>query len=185
MTGNSGDVTFSVPFDAPPAAGGLAPNLQFVYSSGGPNGRNSRSAPAPWTGDGWDLSLGSISYDSGSGLYYLNGVGGDSEVLLCCHNTGTNGVNYFVAHHHADIRVFASDNSINPYQTGAAFVVRTPDGLEYDLGATPDSKRTTVVSGALNTIEWDVSKVQRALRYRVGRGSVAAVHGCLLAGHGE
>ncbi|HEX6818227.1 MAG TPA: hypothetical protein VF120_07630, partial [Ktedonobacterales bacterium] len=171
MTGNNGDVTFTVPFDVPPAAGALAPNLQLVYSSGGPNGRFARNAPAPWTGDGWDLSLGSITYDSGNGLYYLNGVGGDSEVLLCCHNTNTSNVNYFVPHHHADIRVFTSDNSQNPFQTGASFVVRTPDGLEYDLGASSNAKHTTVVSGALQTIEWDVSKVARL--YDTGSGSGA------------
>src|SRR5262249_6414563 len=85
MAGNSGHAQFSRPISIPPAGGGLAPNLQLTYGSGGPNGRHGDNASAPATGDGWTLSLGSISYDAsypGAGMYFLNGIGGVSEPIL-------------------------------------------------------------------------------------------------------
>jgi hypothetical protein len=169
MSGNTGDVQFSVPLQIPPAAGGLAPNPQLTYSSGGPNGRHGDNASAPPTGDGWSLTLGSISYDSSypnGAIYFLNGVGGVSEPILCC-ATDARGNNYFVPHHHPNVRIQVEDNSTNPSVTGKCFHVWTPDGLYYELGcsndggATNTARRTNVNAGALQYVEWDVNKVQR------------------------
>ncbi len=160
MNGNQGDLGFAVPLSLPPAAGGLVPPLQLVYSSAGTNGRHSRQGPAPWVGDGWDLSLGSITYDSSTGLFYLNGIGGVSEPLLCCTTDG-HGNSFYVPHHHPEIEITTSDNSANPQTTGKWFRVRTPDGMEYDLGRTGGSLRSTVTFGSLTYYEWDVSEVLR------------------------
>ncbi|HEY7976043.1 MAG TPA: hypothetical protein VID72_11915, partial [Ktedonobacterales bacterium] len=106
VAGNTGDLNDSVPLTTPPAAGGLAPNLTLTYSSASTNGRSWRGAPAPWTGDGWDLSFGSISYDAVTGLFYLNGVAGENEALLCCVVDGSHGnINYFMAHHNDTLHI--------------------------------------------------------------------------------
>ncbi len=161
MDGNQGDLGFGVPLDLPPAAGGLVPPLQLGYSSADPNGRHERQAPAGEVGDGWNLTLGSITYDSATGLFYLNGGAGDSEPLLCCMTDG-NGYHWYAAHHHPELEIITADNDTNPQTSGMWFKVRTPDGLEYDLGRSGGSLRATVdSSGHLLYYEWDVSELLR------------------------
>jgi RHS repeat-associated protein len=163
MAGNSGDAQFVVPLQIPPAAGGLAPNLQLTYGSGGPNGRHGDNATPPPTGDGWNLSMGSISYDASnpnSAVYFLNGVGGISEPILCC-AADSHGNTYFYLHHHPNVRIQVEDNSTSPAVTGKCFHVWTPDGMYYELGCTSDARRTNVNGSSLQYIEWDVNKAQR------------------------
>jgi hypothetical protein len=161
LGGNQGDLSFAVPLAVPPAAGGLTPPLELVYSSAGPNGRHAFAAPAPSVGDGWDLSLGSITYDSTTKLFYLNGIGGVSEPLLCCMTDGA-GIQYYVPDRHPAIRVVTSPvNDPQPLTTSTGFIVRTPDGLEYDLGTTIGSRRTTIVNGQPNNYQWDLVRVVR------------------------
>jgi RHS repeat-associated protein len=158
LDANHGDVTFTVPTTLPPAAGGFLPPLQLVYSSAGPNGRNAWSAPAPAIGDGMNLSVGSISYDASNNVYYLNGVGGNSDVLLCC-MADSHGHSYYVPHHHPEVRVRVRDDSTTPPNTsGDCFYVYTPDGILYELGCTPDSLRSTVTNGVKTYLEWDLDR---------------------------
>ena len=91
-------------------------------------------------GDGWDLSLGSITFDTTTDLFYLNGVGGLSEPLLCC-DADSYGNHFFVPHLHPEIRILTSDGSTNPQTTGGCFYMRLPTGLTYELGCTTDSRR--------------------------------------------
>ena len=160
--GNQGDLSFTYPFDVPAAPGGVTPNLQLVYSSGGPNGRTSPNAPAPEVGDGWSLTLGSISYDASLNMYYLNDVNGVSDPLLCC-AVDSFGNSYYIPHHNPQVRIRVQDNSANPDTSGKCFYVYTPDGLKYQMGCTSDSLRFSFSGSGSSKVyyEWDVNKVQR------------------------
>ncbi|MEO7001527.1 MAG: hypothetical protein ABI068_06975, partial [Ktedonobacterales bacterium] len=165
MDGNQGDLSFSYPLTLPPAAGGLTPPVNLVYSSADPNERHLRTGASSWVGDGWNLSLGSISYDLSSNMYYFNGVGGVSEPLLCC-TLDANGNHYFVPHHHPEIRVQASDNGTDPAHstTNACFNVYTPDGMRYQYGCGGDgsSRRWTLINQTQKIYnEWDVNGAWR------------------------
>ncbi|MEW2487894.1 ricin-type beta-trefoil lectin domain protein [Streptomyces sp. NPDC048411] len=59
--GSSGALTYSYPFQLPPALGGQAPSLALGYDSSSVDGRTSATnAQASWIGDGWDLNPGFI-----------------------------------------------------------------------------------------------------------------------------
>ena len=159
-SGNPGDVQFSIPLDEPPAAGGFSPALNLTYSSALPNGRTDRSAPASWVGDGFNLSLGDITYDVTTGLYYLNNLEGISEPLLCCMVEDSSNHEYFVPDHHPDVRVYTSNYTETPAQQdddASCFHVYFPNGDEYDLGCTRDSTHNTVNNGVNLALEWDVN----------------------------
>jgi len=63
MAGNSGQLSYSYPLTVAPGPLGTMPNLNLVYSSQATNERTSQTAPANDCGEGWSLSLGSISAD--------------------------------------------------------------------------------------------------------------------------
>jgi RHS repeat-associated protein len=164
VAANTGDLQLPIPLQIPPAAGGLQPNLTLTYSSASTNERD-RDATGPAMGEGWDLSLGSISYDASNGFFYLNGVGGVNDILLCCVTAGSGNTNYFMPHHDNTLQITTIDNSKTPNTTGSSFKVLTKDGTEYDFGATTDSLRTTVTfsGGSYHTTyyQWDLNKVIR------------------------
>jgi RHS repeat-associated protein len=60
---SSGAVTTSYPIDLPPGPGGFTPPLRFAYSSANVNDQHSVQGAAPWVGEGWNASLGSISWN--------------------------------------------------------------------------------------------------------------------------
>ena len=60
--GSSADFTYSYPMAAPPAPGGLEPDLALDYDSGTIDAQTAQDQPqASWTGDGWSLPQASIS----------------------------------------------------------------------------------------------------------------------------
>ncbi len=59
---NAGALTFDEPIDLPNGPGGLTPPLHLTYSSAGVSEQHNIEAAAPWVGEGWNLSLGSISW---------------------------------------------------------------------------------------------------------------------------
>jgi RHS repeat-associated protein len=60
--GSSGDFTYSYPMAAPPAPGGLEPDLALDYDSGTIDAQTAQDQPqASWTGDGWSLQQAFIS----------------------------------------------------------------------------------------------------------------------------
>ena len=60
--GSSGDFNYSYPVAAPPAAGGLVPQVALAYDSQSVDGRlASTDSQASWAGDGWDYQPGSIT----------------------------------------------------------------------------------------------------------------------------
>jgi RHS repeat-associated protein len=72
------------------------------------------------------------------------------------------GIQYYVPDRHPAIRVVTSPVNVpQPLTTSTGFIVRTPDGLEYDLGTTIGSRRTTIVNGQPNNYQWDLVRVVR------------------------
>jgi hypothetical protein len=59
---NAGALTANYPLDLPAGPGGLTPPLMLSYSSAGVSEQHSPQGAAGWVGEGWNLSLGSISW---------------------------------------------------------------------------------------------------------------------------
>jgi len=90
VSGNSGQLSYSYPLTVAPGPPGTTPDLQLVYSSQATNERTNRASPASDFGDGWSLSLGSITaneYPSSSSggaatWYSISGVDNISDILV-------------------------------------------------------------------------------------------------------
>ena len=160
-SGNSGQYSYSYPLAVAPGPDGFTPQLQLSYSSQSTNGRTSRRAPAGDEGEGFSLSLGSISaaqYPSSSAggaatWYSLNNVDGISDRLVPI--PGTAG--YYETQHISHLSI---------QFTGSFWRVYGLDGTFYEFGYTPDSVRKTTAG----TYEWDLDKILDLLchRHRVG-----------------
>jgi hypothetical protein len=59
---SSGALTARYPLELPAGPGGLTPPLSLAYNSAGLNEQHNPQGAAPWVGEGWNLSLGSISW---------------------------------------------------------------------------------------------------------------------------
>jgi hypothetical protein len=59
---SSGSLAAGYPLDLPAGPGGLTPKLDLAYSSAGINDQHNVQSAASWVGEGWNLSLGSISW---------------------------------------------------------------------------------------------------------------------------
>jgi RHS repeat-associated protein len=59
---SSGSLTAGYPIDIPAGPGGLTPPVELGYSSAAVNDQHNPQAAAPWVGEGWNLSLGEISW---------------------------------------------------------------------------------------------------------------------------
>ncbi|HUY78112.1 MAG TPA: hypothetical protein VMV29_15160, partial [Ktedonobacterales bacterium] len=59
---SSGDLTYSYPLDVPPGPGGLTPNLTMSYDSSSVANEHNPQATSGWLGEGWNMSLGSITW---------------------------------------------------------------------------------------------------------------------------
>ncbi|MGH2496411.1 MAG: RHS repeat-associated core domain-containing protein [Ktedonobacteraceae bacterium] len=159
VQGNSGQYTYSYPLQVAPGPNGFAPQLALVYSSSGPNERHSLTSPAGDMGDGWSLSLGSISvenYPDGSTYYFLNDVAGVGDRLI---PTATAG--FFATEHVSYLRI----QQINPGTNGTCFHVWDKSGTYYELGCTNKNISNTSLqywkdsSGNQHDYEWDVNKI--------------------------
>jgi YD repeat-containing protein len=86
VQGNNGQLSYSYPLQVAPGSGGVAPHLKLDYSSMGPNDRHSITSPVSDEGDGFSLSMGSISSqvspNSGVTWYFINGIGNVSDRLI-------------------------------------------------------------------------------------------------------
>jgi len=58
---NTGQLSYTYPITVAPGPNGTTPTVQLVYSSAATNGRHEPTSPADSPGDGWGLSLGSIT----------------------------------------------------------------------------------------------------------------------------
>ncbi|GCE13576.1 RHS repeat-associated core domain-containing protein [Tengunoibacter tsumagoiensis] len=59
---NAGSLTAGLSIDVPAGPGGLTPPVNLNYSSESVNGQHNLTGAAGWVGEGWDLSLGSITW---------------------------------------------------------------------------------------------------------------------------
>jgi RHS repeat-associated protein len=59
---NAGALTMSLPLDLPPGPGGFTPPVSLSYSSAAVSEQHGIQAGASWVGEGWNVSLGSISW---------------------------------------------------------------------------------------------------------------------------
>ena len=159
VQGNSGQFTYSYPLQVAPGPNGFAPQLALNYSSSGPNERHSLTSPAGDVGDGWSLSLGSISietYPDGSSYYFLNDVAGVGDRLLPIGSTG-----FYATEHVSYLRI----QQINPGSNTTCFHVWDKSGTYYELGCTNLNVSNTSLqywkdsSGNQHDYEWDVNKI--------------------------
>ena len=60
---NSGGLMYTYPLNLPPGPGGFTPSLALRYTSGSVDESHNLQASAPWVGEGWNLSLGSITWN--------------------------------------------------------------------------------------------------------------------------
>ncbi|HEU5383590.1 MAG TPA: RHS repeat-associated core domain-containing protein [Ktedonobacteraceae bacterium] len=60
---SSGGLTAGEPITVPAGPGGLTPPVNLTYSSESVNGQHSYSSAAGWVGEGWNLSLGEITWN--------------------------------------------------------------------------------------------------------------------------
>src|SRR6266487_4380986 len=58
---NTGQLSYTYPITVAPGPNGTTPTVQLVSSSAATNGRHEPTSPADSPGDGWGLSLGSIT----------------------------------------------------------------------------------------------------------------------------
>ena len=154
MSGNSGQLSYTYPISMPAGPDGFGPSLQLSYSSGSPNQRYSNRSPASEVGDGWALSLGSISVESypssstsGAGIwYFLNNVAGVSDRLVPAQTPG-----FYETEHISHLRI---------QFTGTSFRVWDRAGFYYEYGSTADSAQYTSSStGVKTTWRWDLTKL--------------------------
>jgi RHS repeat-associated protein len=59
---SAGGLTATIPLDLPPGPDGLVPPLVLQYSSASVNEQHNVQGAAGWVGEGWNLSLGSITW---------------------------------------------------------------------------------------------------------------------------
>jgi RHS repeat-associated protein len=161
VEGNAGQFTYSYPLAVVPGSGGFAPDLSLEYSSEEPNNRANRLSAAGDEGDGWSLTLGSITkdvYPNGSkdhtDWYFINDVGNVSDRLVL--NTKTN---QYETEHLSHLRIVESDNcGGNGGQP--CFFVWDESGAYYVFGDTPDSLQYhTDPDGTRHNYEWDLDEI--------------------------
>jgi RHS repeat-associated protein len=59
---SGGSLTASYPIDLPAGPKGLKPPLSLNYNSAGVSDQHNPQGPAPWVGEGWNVTLGAISW---------------------------------------------------------------------------------------------------------------------------
>lgn len=159
MAGNSGQLSYSYPLTVAPGPLGTMPNLNLVYSSQATNERTSQTAPANDFGEGWSLSLGSISadeYPAGSAggqatWYSISGVDNISDLLVPNPKDSTQ----FLTEHISYLRIRQTSANGQP-----CFDVWDTGGTEYIFGCTADSLQYyTTSDGTRHNYRWDLDDV--------------------------
>ncbi len=158
--GNAGQLTYGYPLQVPPGPAGFSPQLSLSYSSSGPNERHSRTSPAGSAGDGWSLSLGSISadtYPSGAApgtWYFLSGVAntGDRLIQDTTITTGT----YYQTEHVSRLKIQRITSVVT---NQICFHVWDTSGTAYELGCTADSLQYRTDSTGQHNYRWDLDRI--------------------------
>lgn len=148
-SGNDGQYSYSYPISVAPGPSGFTPQFALTYSSQSTNERYDPRAPAGDEGEGFSLSLGSITAaqypatsTGGAATYYsLNGVDGVSDKLLPIPNKA----GYYDTQHLSHLLVQNANN---------CWYVWGLDGMYSQFGCTSDSVR----KDATGTYEWDLNE---------------------------
>ncbi len=154
VQGNNGQVSYSYPLRVVPGSGGFTPQLDLTYSSMEPNDRHSNTSTAGDFGDGWSLSLGSITSetypDTGATWYFLNGIDNVGDRLIA---TGSN--NLYYTEHLSYLRIQQT--------TGAGgqpcFDIWDKSGTFYEIGCTVDSLEYSMTGTTRNNYQWNVDRI--------------------------
>ncbi|HVB21445.1 MAG TPA: RHS repeat-associated core domain-containing protein [Ktedonobacteraceae bacterium] len=155
VQGNAGQISYSYPIEVPAGPDGFGPNLSLNYSSEIVNERHSFTQPGNSIGDGWSLSLGSITADvhdpnsDGGALtwYNLSGVDNVSDRLV----PNPKNPAQFLTQHLTPLKIQMTNN---------CFQVWDPSGTYYEFGCTPSSQQYHKDSdGTIHLYRWDLDKI--------------------------
>ncbi len=158
MQNNAGQLTYSYPIKMPPGPNGFTPSLSLAYSSSDPNERHSAIAPAGNVGDGWSLTMGSITAEEYPKMgttpqttwYFINNVDNVSDRLVPIPKTSlfdTEHLSYFRI-----LKVFVGNM--------LCFHVWDTSGNYYEFGCTSDSNQYWIdSSNKVHTYRWDLNKI--------------------------
>ena len=156
VQGNNGQLAYSYPLKVVPGSGGFTPQLALTYSSMAPNDRHSATSPANDEGDGFSLSLGSISADTypdtGATWYFINGIDNVGDRLIQYDSTNK----LYYTEHLSYLRIQQVTSSIT---NQPCFDVWDKAGAFYEVGCTSDSLEYTMVSGVQHTYQWNVDRI--------------------------
>jgi RHS repeat-associated protein len=160
---SGGSLSSAYNIDVPPGPAGFKPPLSLAYNSAGVSDQHNPSGPAPWVGEGWNMTLGMISWSEHN---VASGAWVNSWELSDAYGTGAelvppttttsiyrddtgNVISTPVLWHtapetFAKIYSFQSPNPpVIESGTGAiqmpCFRVFLPSGLMEEFGCTPDS----------------------------------------------
>lgn len=155
VQGNGGQLSYSYPLVVPPAPTGTAPDLAVTYSSATTNDRRAPTSPANNVGDGWAITLGSISatqYPDGTIWYSISGVDNVSDRLI----PDTSG-NNFATEHISYLKI----SKVTSGTTGQpCFQVSDTESNYYEFGCTTDSLQYYIDSGGNRVnYEFDLDKM--------------------------
>jgi len=158
--GNSGQLSYSYPLAVAPGPPGTKPTLALNYSSSNTNERHSRTSPTDNVGEGWTLSMGSITADvypgtsAGVGTwYFISGVDNISDRLVP-DSSGTS----FLTEHISQLRVRQVTSSFGQ----PCFYVWDTAGNYYEFGCTTDSLQYRTDSTGRHNYRWDLNGVTPA-----------------------
>jgi len=160
VQGNSGQLSYALPIQVAPGVDGFDPQLQLAYSSEATNEQHSYTSPAGAVGEGWSLSLGSISavpYPSSSAAgantwYFLSGVDGISDRLV--QDTTITSGTFYDTEHISHFRIQQIQKNSEP-----CFAVWDTSGTYYEFGCTPDSLQYRRDSNGLHLYEFDLNEI--------------------------
>jgi hypothetical protein len=167
--GNTGQLSYSYPFEVAPGPQGTAPTLELDYSSAATNGRHAPTAPTDNAGEGWSLSMPSITTEvegGGSVWYSISGLAGISDRLIPDSSTVGTGTN-FATEHLSYLKItmvsagFDSQNCFHVWDTA---------GNYYEFGCTHESMQYyTDSSNNRTNYRFDIDKFVPANDGNTGR----------------
>src|SRR5260221_4960514 len=165
---NSGGLMYTYPLDFPPAPGGFTPTMPLTYSSGAVDENHNLQSAAPWVGQGWNLSLGSISWSQENvtpggtnrleNIWTINDPTGISGQLIPPDLNASTAVNIvpsplpspYIWHTAPE-----SHAKVNEILAGGlpCWRVFLPNGVIENFGCGPASRQTYIDSGG-HTVVW-------------------------------
>ena len=174
---SSGSVDYSYPLSIPPGPGGLTPPVNLAYSSGSVNETHNVQAAAPWVGEGWSLSLGSISWSEQNvteglnaptweSVWNINDSNGLSGQLIppdqkasTQNPTPVPAMSALPAVWHTAPESHSVVQEVD-FKGGPCWHVWLPDGTMEEFGCVDPARQGAVDAlGTFNTYRWDLDLI--------------------------